>query len=121
MTIQISVAGTVWAADGNLNFIQEIPDGTAEVHQRWKNDTLVLRITKCVIRRIRSYRMRAEKPKQIGGANAPGNTFEHDQPEAAIASDQNNCGDGNPTSFFSIEQTPSTDYFLSRVAQNWKW
>lgn len=64
--------------------------------------------------------MRAEKPKQIGGANAPCNTFDHDQPDAAIASDQNNCGDGNPTSFFSVEETPGTDHFLLRVTQNWK-
>jgi hypothetical protein len=103
-----------------LMLMEGIPDGTAEVLQRRKNETLVLCIAKRVIRSIRSNRMRAENPKQIRGANARGNTFDHDQPEAAIASDQNNCRNGNPTSLFGVEETPSTDYFLLRVAQNWK-
>ena len=65
--------------------------------------------------------MRAEKPKQIGGANASSDPFDNDQSDAAIASEQNNCGDGNPAFFFGVEQTPGPDHFLLRIAQNWKW
>jgi len=64
--------------------------------------------------------MRAEKSKQIGGADAGGDPFDHDQADAAIASEQKNCGDGNPTFFFGVEETPSTDHFLLRIAQNRK-
>jgi len=64
--------------------------------------------------------MRAEKSKQIGGADAGGDAFDHNQSDAAIASDQNNRGDGDPTFFFCVEQTPGPDHFLFRIAQKWK-
>ncbi len=103
-----------------LTLNEGIPDGTAEVCQRRKNDTLALCIGRHVIRRNGGNRTRPEKLKQIGGADAGGNPFDHDQSDAAIASEQNNCGDRYPTSFFGVQETPSTDHFLLRIAQNWK-
>ena len=103
-----------------LKLSKGIPDGAAEVHQRWKNDTLALCVRRHGIRRIGRNRMRAEKPKQIGGADAGGDPFDHNRSDAAIASEQKNCWDGNPVSFFGIEETQSTDHFLLRIAQNWK-
>ncbi len=64
--------------------------------------------------------MRAEKPKQISGANAGGDPFDHEQSNAAIASDQDDRGDRNPTFFFGVEETPGPDHFPLRIAQNWK-
>lgn len=65
-------------------------------------------------------RMRAEKPKQIGGADARGHPFDHDHSDAPIASEQNHRRDCDPAFFFGIEQTPDPDHFLLRIAQNWK-
>ena len=64
--------------------------------------------------------MSAEKLQKIGCAHARCNAFNHHQSDAAIASDQNNCRDGNPIFFFGVEQSPRTDHFPLRVAQNWK-
>lgn len=64
--------------------------------------------------------MRAEKAKKIGGADADGDAFDHAQPNAAVASEQNNCGNGNPTSFFGVEEAPGTDHVPLRIAENWK-
>ncbi len=64
--------------------------------------------------------MRAEKPKQIGAAHARGDPFDPAQSDAAIASHQNNCGDGNPTFLVGVIETPGPHHFLLRIAQNWK-
>jgi len=64
--------------------------------------------------------VRAEKPKQIGSADASRDPLDHNQSDAAVASDQNNCRDGNPTFFFGVEEAPGPDHFLLRIAQKWK-
>ncbi len=64
--------------------------------------------------------MRPEKRKQIGGPNARGDPFDHDQSDTAIAPEQNHCRHGDPAFFFSIEQTPGPHHFLLRIAQDWK-
>jgi hypothetical protein len=96
-----------------------IPDGAADVHQGWKNGT-ALWTGKRVIRGIGRNGMRTEKLKQIRRADATGDAFDHDPLDAAIASKQKNCGDGNPASLFGIIETPGTDHFSLRIAQNRK-
>jgi hypothetical protein len=86
-----------------LKLGEGIPDGAAEIHQRWKNDALALCIGGHVFGRIGRSRIRAEEHKQVGGTDAGGDPFDHDRSEAAITSQQKNCRNGNPVSFFGVE------------------
>jgi len=61
-----------------LKLGERIPDGAGEIHQRWKNDALALCIGGRVIGTIGRSRIRAEKLKQVGGADAGGDPFDHD-------------------------------------------
>jgi hypothetical protein len=103
-----------------LKLSEGVPDGATEVHQRWKYDALALCIEGHVIRRVGRSRIGAEKLKQVRGAGTSGDSFDHDRSEAAIASEQNNCRDGDSASFFGVEEPPSTDHSLLGVTKNWK-
>jgi len=105
-----------------------IPYGPADVHERRTNCALRRRngrhitrgIGRHIIRGIGRNGMSAKKLQQVRGADSRCNAFNHHQSDAAIASDQNNCRDGNPAFFFGVEKSPRTHHFLLRVAQNWK-
>ena len=103
-----------------LKLREGIPNGAAEVHQRWENDALVLCIGGYVIRSTGRSRIRAEKLKQVGAADTSGDPFDHDRSEAAIASKQKNCRNGNPVSFFGVEEPPNTDHLLLGITKNRK-
>ena len=64
--------------------------------------------------------MRAEKLKQINGADTRRHPFDHHHSDTAIASEQNHGRHSDPAFFLGIEQTPGLDHFLLRVTQNWK-